>query len=105
MILDEYQERAYDLALPTTKNITYMLLGVTNESGEAAGKLKKALRGDKKLAAITEDIAQELGDVLWYVSGAARVLGYSLDEIACMNLKKLEDRQLRGKLQGDGDER
>lgn len=103
--LNEYQSRAWLTALPTTKNIEYMLIGLGNESGEALGKLKKKIRGDHTLDEIVEPLIGELGDVLWYLAGAARVLGISLAEIACLNLEKLESRQERGKLQGDGDVR
>jgi NTP pyrophosphatase (non-canonical NTP hydrolase) len=102
--LNEYQKRAFATALPTAMNLTYMVLGLANEAGEVAGKLKKHIRGDNSLE-VNEAIAQELGDVLWYVAGAAWLIGYSLEEIATMNAVKLEDRKERGKLQGDGDTR
>ena len=46
------------------------------------------------------DMARECGDVLWYLTAIASDLGYSLDEIASMNLEKLEDRQRRGRIKG-----
>lgn len=90
-------------ALPRTRNITYMILGLCNESGEAAGKIKKVMRGDKELD--KEALGAELGDCLWYLGGLASQLGISLNKIAEDNLIKLESRQLRGKLTGDGDNR
>jgi NTP pyrophosphatase (non-canonical NTP hydrolase) len=101
----EYQRRAYALALPTTKNPSYMVLGIANEAGEVAGKLKKHIRGDKSLVETKEEMLKELGDVLWYLAGAATVFQLTLAEIASYNIGKLEDRQARGKLQGDGDNR
>ena len=50
-------------------------------------------------------LAKELGDVLWYVSQLASEFGLSLDSIADRNIEKLRSRQVRGKLQGSGDER
>ena len=102
--LNYYQKQAFKTALPATKNITYMTLGLSNEAGEVAGKLKKHIRGDTTIA-VNEAIADELGDVLWYLAGAAWMVGYTLEEIAAMNLSKLSSRQERGKLQGDGDTR
>ena len=102
MELNEYQRKAFETALPTTKNEPYMALGIGNEAGEVQGKIKKRLRGDK---VYSDDIAKEIGDVLWYCAGLATVLGYDLDEIAQQNIDKLESRKVRGKLQGDGDSR
>jgi len=52
-----------------------------------------------------EEIAKELGDVLWYVANLAFELGYDLGDIAAINIQKLVDRQERGKIHGDGDNR
>ncbi len=100
--LNEYQECAMYTAKNSAKNITYMPLGLGNESGEFQGKLKKQIRDgffDKDAA------MKELGDVLWYVAGCAEMLGYKLEEVAEKNLKKLADRQARGMISGNGDER
>jgi len=50
-------------------------------------------------------MAKELGDVLWYVTAIASDLGYELDEVAQLNLDKLESRSQRGKIKGSGDNR
>jgi NTP pyrophosphatase (non-canonical NTP hydrolase) len=106
MTLNEYQERAIALALPQTRhNLNYMMFGLANEAGEATGKMKKYVRQDYGMIALQEGLLGELGDVLWYVSGAAKVLGFTLEEIAQVNIDKLEDRKQRNKLQGDGDNR
>jgi NTP pyrophosphatase (non-canonical NTP hydrolase) len=102
MTFDEYQKAAWETALPTTQNINYMTMGLGNESGEVLGKVKKTFRGD---SVKTEDIAKELGDVLWYCAGIATVIGYDLGIIAALNIEKLQDRKQRGVIQGNGDER
>ena len=102
MTLNEYQKRAMSTAKDSARNITYMTLGLGNESGEFQGKLKIQIRDgffDKEAA------MKELGDVLWYVAGCAEMLGYSLEEVAEKNLGKLADRQARGVIGGSGDER
>ena len=48
---------------------------------------------------------KELGDVLWYLTRSANELGYSLVDVAEINLIKLTSRKERGVLQGSGDER
>lgn len=103
MTLDDYQQAALKTALPAA-GLTYCVLGLTNEAGEVAGKLKKRLRGDSK-AGTAEGMAAELGDVLWYLAVCADRLGFTLDEIAVTNIAKLADRAERGVLQGDGDRR
>ena len=102
MELNEYQNRAEETLLPTSDNLNYLALGLASEAGEFAGKAKKLIRDgefDDKAA------MKELGDVLWYVAMAARKLGYTLEQVAEINIAKLRDRQARGVIKGDGDER
>ncbi len=105
MKFNEYQKQVWDLALPQCKSYTYMALGL-GEAGEVQNKIKKILRGDKTLDDITwAELANELGDLLYYVAGTARALGIELQYIADTNIEKLYDRRKRGVLQGDGDNR
>lgn len=87
--------------------VNYAGLGASNEAGEIAGKIKKAWRDDN--STITEkkktELLGEIGDVLWYLSQLATELGYSLGDIASMNIHKLLDRKERGVISGSGDNR
>jgi NTP pyrophosphatase (non-canonical NTP hydrolase) len=87
--------------------VIYPALGLVNEAGEVAGKIKKVFRD--KDGQINEETRQalkaELGDVLWYIAQVATELNLSMDEIAEHNIAKLYDRLERGKIQGDGDNR
>lgn len=74
------------------------------EAGELANKWKKVLRGDGG-DLFNSFVAAELGDVLWYLARLADECGYTLEEIASYNLKKLADRKARGALTGAGDDR
>lgn len=87
--------------------IIYPALGLVNEAGEVAGKIKKVFRDkDGEINAETRDaLKAELGDVLWYIAQVATELDLTLDDIAEYNIAKLTDRLERGKIQGDGDNR
>lgn len=106
--LDEYQAEAAITAIyPAKSAIIYPALGLTGEAGEVADKIKKWIRdGGQQIEKLDrEGVAKELGDVLWYVANLAYDLGYSLSDIAYMNIKKLQDRAARGTLSGSGDNR
>lgn len=109
MNLDDYQRGALRTAAPRDKKneLLHLVLGLVGESGEVAEKFKKWVRDlDSDEARIDrDDIARELGDVLWYVAVLADYLDLSLDDIAKSNLAKLADRQRRGVLGGSGDNR
>ena len=68
-------------------------------------KARTTVKGDGKGEAEREALKSELGDVLWYISQVCTELDISLDEVAEANIAKLLDRQARGKIQGDGDDR
>jgi len=97
-----------DQAAPilTLLNIAYVSNGL-GEVGEVQGKVKKVIRDS---GGVIDDerrqqLAGELGDVLWYLSQMATELGLSLEEVATSNLDKLAGRKDRGTLQGSGDNR
>lgn len=107
MNLNKYQEKALETAVyPEQYKVVYPALGLNGEAGEVAEKVKKVLRGDSEMTdSKRQDIALELGDVLWYLAVCANDIGYRLDDIAKMNIKKLEMRQKKGLLSGNGDHR
>ncbi len=100
--LDDYQDVAASYCLSTAESMAYLALGLTGEAGEVAEKIKKSIR-DGVLN--EEEVAKELGDVLWYLSNLSLSIGYTLEEVAVLNIKKLEDRKKRNKLKGSGDNR
>lgn len=87
--------------------LIYPTLGLANEAGEVAGKIKKVFRDKEGVIGETERQAlkSELGDVLWYLAQVCTELGLSLEDVAASNLAKLASRQERGKIGGEGDER
>lgn len=115
LTMEEYANDAMNYAIYPDALI-YPMLGLQEEVGELSGKLKRYFRDNEydvsmedcmveMSAELRFDMARECGDVLWYLTAIASDLGYSLDEIASMNLEKLEDRQRRGRIKGSGDYR
>ena len=109
MTFEEYQKKSRETAIypDKDKNFIYPTLGLAGEAGEIAEKIKKVLRD--KNGVIDEEtrkeISKELGDVLWYLSQLATEVELSLEEIAALNISKLQSRKDRGQLHGTGDNR
>lgn len=106
--LNQYQRMALETAIyPDDYKVVYPALGLAGEAGEVADKIKKVIRdkGGYFSPADCEEIALEIGDVLWYCAVLADRLGYRLDTIGRMNYRKLRSRQQRGMLGGSGDNR
>lgn len=106
MDLNSYQKAAKTTAVYQGSGgilgFCYTALGLTGESGEYADKAKKVIRDGLR---DPEAFAKELGDVLWYVAMCAHEIGYDLEDIALINLAKLQSRADRNKLSGSGDNR
>ena len=122
MTLQEYQERAMTTCLPTSEHASYMLLNLVGEVGEFCSKVAKHIRKEEMTfgseqnpndLAYTDKIQnlfeadaaleKEAGDILWQLSGLCTVMGWSLEGVAEMNLKKLAERQKNGTIAGSGD--
>lgn len=130
--MDHYQKLAIRSAIYPGKGtpfgLMYVALGLA-EAGEAQNKVKKIFRDDGVLyfgktfhAGLNgeigvnvamkpvsderrQQIAKELGGLLWYVAATCQEIGYDMSQVAAMNLKELADRAQRGTLSGDGDDR
>ena len=91
----------------TDHAIVYPTLGLVNEAGEVAGKIKKIFRDKDGVISETdrEALKSELGDVLWYLTQICTELYLSLEEVAAQNITKLFDRLERGVIRGEGDVR
>ncbi len=109
MNITDYQVQSRrTAAYPTIGHpVIYPTLGLTNEAGEVAGKVKKIFRdkGGTISQADLEALKGELGDVLWYLAQVCTELELSLEDVAEHNLEKLFSRLERGKISGDGDDR
>lgn len=114
MTFSEYQElserTAKGMAEPRVESeedmktkAMFLALALNGEAGEFGEKIKKYVReGD---AEYLEGARAELGDVLWYMAQLATLLNVDLEDVAEDNLDKLFDRQDRGVLHDEGDNR
>ena len=124
MELIEYQKRAMTTCMDSSRNFSYMVLNLVGEVGELASKVAKSIRKGHRsieesrlIAHINKDfdigdamieeqeMKKEIGDTLWQVAGLCSVMGWSLEDIAKMNLDKLASRQKRDVIDGNGDNR
>ena len=105
----------------SSSNFAYMSYGLTAEVGEFMDKVAKAVRKNRAVIEwnklhgnplnapefdeLRDGLKAELGDCLWFIAGIADNLGWDLEAVAQMNLDKLADRQRRGVIIGNGDNR
>ncbi|MCU1285909.1 MAG: putative MazG family pyrophosphatase [Acidobacteriales bacterium] len=93
------------------RNAVFPALGLMGEAGELAEKVKKLWRdqgtmsGANVCAEKRDEVAKEMGDVLWYLNAIASEFGLSLEQVAQMNIDKLRDREARRVIKGEGDNR
>ncbi len=113
VLLDDYQKWAATTAggVADGPRTAYLSLKIAGEAGEFAEKIGKLERDHDitEWCAVNEEqrgaLVKELGDLLWYVSNAARKLNVPLSIVALTNYMKLTDRKERGVLGGSGDDR
>lgn len=70
------------------------LLGLVGEVGSLLAEYKKLLRDGTTHRRFKDGLAEDLGDILWYVANVATKFGLSLEQIASDNLTKVENRWL-----------
>ena len=105
MTFSDYQREASKTA-GDHMTLTQAGLGLWGETGEVGEMIKKLNRGDVvQDHAWNKAMAKELGDVLWYLSELAGRVGYSLQQVAVMNLEKLRRRDKMGLIKGSGSDR
>ena len=70
------------------------LLGLVGEMGALLSEYKKLLRDGEIHRNFRDEVAEELGDVLWYLANVADKFDLSLEEVAKANLVKVRRRWL-----------
>lgn len=84
------------------------LLGLAGEVGTLLAGYKKYLRDGEAYELFDDNVAEELGDILWYLATTADRWHLSLADIARANLEKTRDRwhprdMSRARRRGPGD--
>jgi NTP pyrophosphatase (non-canonical NTP hydrolase) len=101
MELNEYQAAALQTDVRPERELedaVVHLLGLAGEAGSVASEYKKHLRDGEAHGSWRERMAEELGDVLWYLAAIADRLDLQLDDIATANLAKTTARWIPGHL-------
>ena len=118
----EYEENAYGMRFSLNRflvkhpglpkeviellAVAYDGLGL-GEAGEIQDKIKKIIRDDGGV--ITDEhreaLKLEIGDCLYYLASMCQNLGFTLEDAANGNIKKINGRRARKTLHGSGDNR
>jgi NTP pyrophosphatase (non-canonical NTP hydrolase) len=78
------------LSQPENIRLLHAAIGLATESGEIQDQLKKHIFYGKTLDKV--NLAEELGDLFWYIAIMSDALGISFDEIQEKNIAKLKAR-------------
>ena len=120
MDFDDYEAMVAETRIyPRWARVIYPSMKLASETGEFLEKTGKLIRDtdtfedeegnfkpyDASPSIESDDRAKELGDILWYITALALDMGYSLQDVAEMNYKKLLSRRERGMIKGSGDNR
>lgn len=95
MHFSEYQKQSLNTdQIPAVEGTELIipLLGLVGEVGSLMTEYKKHLRDGEAHKLFKEGIAEELGDMLWYISNFASKFNLNLEEIAENNLIKCRNR-------------
>ena len=115
-----------DVCKTPAERLVYCILGLVEEAGEVAGKVKKRIRKggfaalepgttvtwekggellEETYGQFLGDLEAEFGDTIYYFSQGLLTVGLSAGKVALSNRAKLLSRKARGMLRGSGDNR
>jgi NTP pyrophosphatase (non-canonical NTP hydrolase) len=95
MNLTDYQQQAQatdQLPSGDPDAVIVPLLGMAGEVGSLLAEYKKYLRDKDAHVLFPNQVAEELGDILWYLANTATKFDLDLAAIAAENLAKTRDR-------------
>lgn len=94
MDFNDYQHKAQatDQRPQGEESLVIPLLGLAGEVGTLLSEHKKRMRDGEGHAEYEAMVAEELGDLLWYIANVASKFNLSLSDIAEANLLKVGER-------------
>lgn len=95
MRLSEYQRLALSsdkTGADAEKGLMVTLLGLAGETGSLLSEYKKWFREGEAYRPFSDQVSEELGDILWYLANLASKLNLDLGDVAQENLAKIEER-------------
>lgn len=96
MTLNEYQQlakRTMDIGRDSEDTKNHALHGMVGEIGEIHSIYQKFYQGHQ----IDNDhLKKEVGDLLWFVAEYVTAKGWTLEEVAALNIEKLKARYPEG---------
>lgn len=93
MRIKEYQDMAKIAVQQHSSEkdeISHWVIGLTEEAGEVASLVKHKYYNNDAIS--IADIAEELGDVLWYLAAICNGLHIDMEKVAELNQMKLANR-------------
>ena len=96
MQMNEYQAlaaRTVNQKLEPVQVAFHALHGMVGEIGEIHSLYQKTYQGHELKE---EHLKKELGDLLWFISEYCMAMGWTLEEVAQMNIDKLKARYPEG---------
>lgn len=86
----ESQEYSFGTTNGVTARVEHGVIGVVTEAGELMDAIKKAKIYGKELDKV--NLAEEVGDVMWYLAVLCDELGVSFESVWEKNIAKLSAR-------------
>lgn len=87
---EEYLKKAKRTLSTKEDILLHMIIGIGGESGELLDAYKKYKFCERELD--TQNIKEEIGDLLWYLVQLCEEVNYSISEAMSDNIEKLSKR-------------
>ena len=94
MVYQVKAKRTVNNDLKFNEQVTNLCMGLAGETGEVVDYIKKSIYHGHSLE--IKKLAEEIGDVLWYLTNIATLYGIPMTYILDENIKKLEERYPEG---------